>query len=388
MRKIRFYIPLLCVVALAGLACGGGDDPNALPTDRPVGAAPPLDLPAPVPATAAYLAFDDDGFSRGAISRVARIDDVAIVVPVRVGTVSVDAPAGRFDARVGATDPLVYRSVAPEVSRDAEFVWTEMESGQVVATLAAAEALELEDRNKIGIGNASFPVGAYADNGVPNVADLMVNEDLGDQLGLGPAQWLVIGANPDADLHALAEPVEEALPGANVAPVLTDPPSVLEPGDPEITGEATGSLIGTMSFRIVENGFIEPDRSWVRENIATAEVAILGEVTCHRLLIPQLDAALAEIAEEGLAGLIRPADYGGCYVPRFIDRDPSNPLSMHAFGLAVDINVSTNLLGTAGDLDPRIVEIFEKWGFEWGGRWERPDPMHFELARLVDPHVP
>ena len=36
-------------------------------------------------------------------------------------------------------------------------------------------------------------------------------------------------------------------------------------------------------------------------------------------------------------------------------------------------------------LDARIVEIFEKWGFEWGGRWKpRPDPMHFELARLIN----
>jgi hypothetical protein len=29
--------------------------------------------------------------------------------------------------------------------------------------------------------------------------------------------------------------------------------------------------------------------------------------------------------------------------------------------------------------------VFEKWGFEWGGRWSRPDPMHFELDRLLSP---
>jgi hypothetical protein len=57
---------------------------------------------------------------------------------------------------------------------------------------------------------------------------------------------------------------------------------------------------------------------------------------------------------------------------------------MHAFGLAVDLNVSTNLFGTRGDMDPRVVEIFEKWGFLWGGRWSQPDPMHFELTRLVE----
>ena len=52
---------------------------------------------------------------------------------------------------------------------------------------------------------------------------------------------------------------------------------------------------------------------------------------------------------------------------------------MHAFGLAVDLNVKENPLGSSGNMDPRVVEIFEDWGFEWGGLWARPDPMHFEL---------
>ncbi|HWL66491.1 MAG TPA: M15 family metallopeptidase [Actinomycetota bacterium] len=34
-------------------------------------------------------------------------------------------------------------------------------------------------------------------------------------------------------------------------------------------------------------------------------------------------------------------------------------------------------------MDPRIVEIFAKWGFAWGGHWSTPDPMHFELSRLL-----
>jgi hypothetical protein len=30
-----------------------------------------------------------------------------------------------------------------------------------------------------------------------------------------------------------------------------------------------------------------------------------------------------------------------------------------------------------------VVEIFKKWGFNWGGTWRYTDPMHFEMARLV-----
>jgi hypothetical protein len=36
-------------------------------------------------------------------------------------------------------------------------------------------------------------------------------------------------------------------------------------------------------------------------------------------------------------------------------------------------------------MDERVVAIFEKWGFAWGGYWSTPDPMHFELARLIQP---
>jgi hypothetical protein len=59
---------------------------------------------------------------------------------------------------------------------------------------------------------------------------------------------------------------------------------------------------------------------------------------------------------------------------------------MHAFGLAIDINVSQNQLNTEGNMHPEVVAAFEKWGFEWGGRWENPkDPMHFEVVRLIAP---
>lgn len=52
--------------------------------------------------------------------------------------------------------------------------------------------------------------------------------------------------------------------------------------------------------------------------------------------------------------------------------------SYHAFGLAVDVNALTNVLGTAGDMPMEVVEEWELEGGAWGGRFSRPDPMHFE----------
>jgi D-alanyl-D-alanine carboxypeptidase len=52
--------------------------------------------------------------------------------------------------------------------------------------------------------------------------------------------------------------------------------------------------------------------------------------------------------------------------------------SNHSFGIAVDINALTNPLGTAGDMPEEVVRQWEAEGGEWGGDWQRPDPMHYE----------
>lgn len=52
--------------------------------------------------------------------------------------------------------------------------------------------------------------------------------------------------------------------------------------------------------------------------------------------------------------------------------------SNHAYGIAVDVNALTNVLGTSGDMPAEVVAQWEIEGGDWGGDWSRPDPMHFE----------
>lgn len=52
--------------------------------------------------------------------------------------------------------------------------------------------------------------------------------------------------------------------------------------------------------------------------------------------------------------------------------------SSHAFGIAVDVNALSNILGTGGDMPEDVVRQWEAEGGDWGGDWSRPDPMHFE----------
>ena len=117
------------------------------------------------------------------------------------------------------------------------------------------------------------------------------------------------------------------------------------------------------------------------ENIVTASVPIFGRVTCHRLLIPQLRGALTDIAAAGLASTLH--TYDGCYVPRFIESNPEHAISLHTWGIAIDLDASTNYRGIAGTMDPQVVAIFKRWGFRWGGDWTYTDPMHFELGALL-----
>ncbi len=384
---MRKGVLVLCVCLLVG-ACGGRQVPAEVARDLPSGATRQLELPAPIPAVAAYRVELQRPLPDHVRTRLEEIRGVAIVTAVARGSFAVRGPEGSQRMTVASTRPLRFRSVAPAATKEAEFVWSALLAGRSVLTFDAAQQLQIDDAGQVEIaGSRAIPVGAFAANGTPDVADVLVPDHVGREIGLGDANLLIAGAEPGADVGRVGAALKKTLQGhdATIERIVDASPAPLEaPGQPQPIGHAEGGVIGSMSFRILKDGFIEPDPAWVAANIATGEVPILGSVTCHRLVFPQLYAAMNEIAQEDLASAVDPNDYGGCYVPRFIDRDPHKPLSMHAFGLAFDINVSENYLGTRGDQHPRVIEILQKWGFEWGGLWARPDPMHFELVRLIE----
>jgi peptidoglycan hydrolase-like protein with peptidoglycan-binding domain len=106
----------------------------------------------------------------------------------------------------------------------------------------------------------------------------------------------------------------------------------------------------------------------------------VNHIYCHRLIGPILQKVFAEIITAGLTEEIR--TYNGCFCPRHKNHNPSKPMSVHSWGIAIDLNAATNGVGTDGDMHPGIVDIFERNGFTWGGRWTKPakDPMHFQYC--------
>jgi hypothetical protein len=47
--------------------------------------------------------------------------------------------------------------------------------------------------------------------------------------------------------------------------------------------------------------------------------------------------------------------------------------------VAIDLNPETNRMGTSGDISSDVVDVFNSFGFTWGGDWSgnSKDPMHF-----------
>lgn len=117
----------------------------------------------------------------------------------------------------------------------------------------------------------------------------------------------------------------------------------------------------------------------------------------HRLVEVRMRAAFdaARAAAPGYA-----VERAASFVFRHERHDPARPLSLHSWGIAVDIDSETNAAHDYADerapvpwsdewmrrwprgLPREFVEAFESVGFVWGGRWPSfKDPMHFQLAR-------
>ncbi|MBA3914713.1 MAG: M15 family metallopeptidase [Acidobacteriales bacterium] len=104
---------------------------------------------------------------------------------------------------------------------------------------------------------------------------------------------------------------------------------------------------------------------------------LVSKLCCHKRVASLFRAVLADIQSHGLADKVE--TYGGCYA--FRAKRGLAQYSAHAWGIAIDLNPATNALGTAGDMNAGLIQVFEAHGFEWGGHFTRRDPMHFQFCR-------
>jgi len=141
-------------------------------------------------------------------------------------------------------------------------------------------------------------------------------------------------------------------------------------------------------------GWITIDPNWIKENIATVELGVIGKIRCHKKVKDRFVAMFKEIQEkcpEKLDEDLSDPDIdvtdtktnGGCFAARHISFDVNRSLSVHSFGGAIDLMPFTNQMGTKGNMPQEIIDIADKHGFYWGGQFKNRDDMHFQIGTSV-----
>lgn len=391
---------VLGLIGLGGLsaACGatatrtegeGRTAASPAPTDAgtPVAADADLAVDPPGPLKQPLLSSDvlvygQDTLPDEAIEQIRAIDGVSVVEPMAMGSFYVDDRQVTY----AAVDPASFRRFTQPGTAQTLEVWERVAGGEIAVEPALGRELQDAEGN-IRVGNEEdsqkIHIGAFAGLLPPTVArriDAVVNPAWVEQLGMTPTNALLLGmgvASPQSIRKRLT-----AIAGDRASVQILGPDLDIGAAQTAVlVGGSVSAAVGSFSYTANADGTVNPDPSWVRANITTMAMPIIGDVTGHRVMLPQLRSALLDVVAAGLSKEIY--TYDGCYVPRFIARDPSKGLSFHTFGTAIDLNAADNYRGIAGAMDRTVVAIFKRWGFAWGGDWSYTDPMHFELARLV-----
>jgi len=255
--------------------------------------------------------------------------------------------------------------------------------GEVALGASSAALRRLGPGGTLVFGHRQVRIGAVLPDASIGANEVFASRATAARLGVAIPRYLLIDPARNASRRKLTAGIRSLLP-PGVLLQIRGPGETpfFRQGDAVLPTIRMKELFGEFAARPEANGFFEMDPNWVTRHIVTASVPLLGSVRCNRALFPQLQGALTEVVSQGLSQLLRPGDYGGCYSPRFINANPRAGISHHAWGAAIDINVSTNQYGHTPHQDPRLVAIFERWGFTWGGRWLLPDGMHFEFIRF------
>jgi hypothetical protein len=406
----RVGLIAFAVAALGGLAGGSalGLFAQGAPRIGPDRAAPPLSRettatgPQATPSTApsprplipdTLLAWTPGhlppGFARG-VSRLAGVDHaVAVVSGTAWLTRSLDAqgtvvsrppPGLGIPIEVAGAD---LRAYAPFLSPADRAMLPALAEGAGVLGASSASLRGLGAGGTLQLGQVRLGIAGILPDTSIGAHELFVSRATAASLGVSLDRYLLIDPAAGRSPQRLAARIRALLPAGT--PIRIRGPGetpYFRQGDAVLPPVRLKEVFGEFAAAPLPNGFLRIDPVWERTHIVTATVPILGTVQCNRALIPQLRGALQEVESEGLSGLIHPADYGGCYSPRFISENRLAGISHHAWGAAIDIGVRANPFGRTPHQDPRLVAIFQRWGFTWGGQWLVPDGMHFEFVRF------
>jgi hypothetical protein len=362
------------------------------------GRRPDLDDAAAAPRTEpqppeAFLVWTSGGMPAGFGEDLRRLDGITRSVVVasdntwldrswsEQGEVIDDPPKGfAFPLEVAAVEPRAFARFLPPADAPVALA---LADGQGVLGESSALLRGLGPGAVMRFGDVRIEVAAIVPDELVGATELMVSREVGRSIGVTRDRYALVvpeEARSVARIEHLLDPILPESPPSKVRAPGDTP--YFRQGDAVLPPVRIKLLFGEFAARpaLGQPGFITIDPAWIRRNIDARPIPLLGSVTCHIALFPQIRGVVRELIDRGLEDTVH--SFSGCFSPRHINRVPSAGLSHHSWGIALDLNVQQgNLFGQTPHQDPRLVEVFERWGFVWGGTFIVPDGMHFEYHR-------
>ncbi len=102
------------------------------------------------------------------------------------------------------------------------------------------------------------------------------------------------------------------------------------------------------------------------------------KIYCNKDMVKPLTTAFKNLIDTGHVKELKTWD--GCFNIR--KKRGLSTMSLHSWGIAIDVNAAWNGLNVEPKLSPGFVKCFTDAGFDWGGTWKRKDGMHFQLSSI------
>lgn len=128
------------------------------------------------------------------------------------------------------------------------------------------------------------------------------------------------------------------------------------------------------------------ERVYRERHLTRIKVAGIS-LTCRKEVVHLFVGFIKDLTAGGYALNVRADDWG--YANRDVRGRPGVK-SNHSWGLAIDLNATTNPMTNDGrnhsDLPKNVSALAKHWGLRWGGDYtgSRKDPMHFEYMGTPD----
>ena len=270
-----------------------------------------------------------------------------------------------------AIDPESARGRIGDEAADALLGGT-MVFGESSAALRGAQLGDLVRFYGRDLRTYEVNVGAIVSDQRVGNAEMVFSHEMADQFDFDRLSSVWVWDVPQQDAFLID--LWRALPD-----VVTRVRSSNDPPDPDsvLAVIRVKQQFGEFAYRPLAGDSIVVDPDWVAENIEARALPVLGRFRCHRDMWPLIEEAIDQLLAAELEGLISRSDFrsrGGCYNPREIrGGNKGGSVSRHSWGIAIDLNPSSNPYGGRATMDPVVVEIFHDRGFAWGGGWTFPD---------------